>query len=147
MQRVGWGRGGRDPDDRGGQDGAGSRPAHSPYGPDFPRYPDGPWLCPWWLGRRSWVDLQGRPHLRDARQVPAPMSAPSRGAGSAGSDCRPGCFLWNGSSRVPTFVGFASGPWWPNLGVVIRRCRVMTATMMIINGLSFSGPCLFFTSR
>ena len=30
--------------------------------------------------------------------------------------------------RVPTLVGFASGPWWPDLGVVIRRCRVMTAT-------------------
>ena len=92
MQRVGWGRGGRDPDERGGEDGAGSRPAHSPHGPDFPRYPDDPRLCPWWLGQRSWVDLQARPHLRGARQVLAPMSAPSRGAGSAGSDSRPAAF-------------------------------------------------------
>lgn len=39
--------------------------------------------------------------------------------------------------RVPSFVGFSSGHWWPNLGVVTRRCRVMTATTIIINGLEF----------
>lgn len=46
--------------------------------------------------------------------------------------------------RVPSFAGVSSGRWWPNLGVVTGRCRVVTAVTMImlINGLIFSGLCL-----
>lgn len=126
------------------------RALHSPYGPDFPRYLMVPGSAPGGSSGALGSISRRSPTLRGSRGSTAPMSAPSRGAGSTSSDCRPGCFLWNGSLRVPTFVGFASGTLVAKSGSSDQEMPGDDSNYDDNDNKrsrGFSGPCLFFTSR
>lgn len=124
---------------------AGPGPAQPPTLPESSGAPSGAQPGPWRLhlggargplsGRGPTPGASARTRLQCQRPR-GPQELPARVPGRAALSRRGLC--------APSFAGVSSGRWWLDLGGVARGCWAVTAatTMMTVNRLSFSGPCL-----